>query len=130
MISKKLIEEAKSRKACSQAIKWLEKSPRSFEELISYKIAWAEWAVRNVCSPSTRKAYEDVIAPAWKAYCEAVASAWKAYCEAIAPAWKVYDEATAPAWKVYDEATASALKAYCEAAASALLIALKTLESE
>ena len=43
-ITQEWIELAKKKKACSGAIRWLEKEPRTWEELKQHRTAWAAWA--------------------------------------------------------------------------------------
>jgi hypothetical protein len=86
MIPKNLIEEAKSQGACPDAIKWLEESPRSFEDLVSYSIVWAEWAIRKLCSPCVWRVYRAAVMPDWNTYRGAIKPAREAYAKSTVSA--------------------------------------------
>ena len=44
-ITKELIQKAKDKKACPEAIKWLEEKERTWFELKTYSSRWASWGM-------------------------------------------------------------------------------------
>src|SRR5579863_3356034 len=70
LIPKELIERAKLKKACSEAIEWLSATPRTWIELAERSTAWCDWAVENLATPTAGKSYYEALAPLRKNYLE------------------------------------------------------------
>ena len=65
IIDEKIIENCELNGACSEALKWVRKQPRTFAELREYREPWIYWLAENSSMPAVLEklssdAYSDV----------------------------------------------------------------------